>query len=73
MIQDDDVFNAALVSFGTMGVVYAYTFEVTDAFYVKEERTSCYLEDLTLEKVNEVFRLIDEGALQWFVDKSNDI
>jgi L-gulono-1,4-lactone dehydrogenase len=38
--QDDEWFNAVLVAMGCMGVIYSFTMEVTDAFSVKELRTS---------------------------------
>jgi len=38
--QDDEWFHAALVAMGCMGVIYSFTMEVTDAFSVKELRTS---------------------------------
>ena len=38
--QDEEWFHAALVAMGCMGVIYSFTMEVTDAFSVKELRTS---------------------------------
>jgi FAD/FMN-containing dehydrogenase len=36
--QDDDVFDAAVVGLGSMGVVYAATLAVTDAYWLTEVR-----------------------------------
>jgi FAD/FMN-containing dehydrogenase len=39
LVQDDEVFDAAVVGMGCMGVLYAVTLEVRDAFWLKEVRT----------------------------------
>lgn len=36
LIQDDDVFHSVVVGYGCMGIVYACTLEVRDAFWLKE-------------------------------------
>jgi L-gulono-1,4-lactone dehydrogenase len=46
--QDDDWFRAVLIAMGCMGIIYSYTMEVTDAFSIKELRTST-----TWEKVRD--------------------
>lgn len=38
LIQDDDIFYSALVSFGAMGIIYAINFEVVPEFLIKETR-----------------------------------
>jgi len=38
LVQDDDVFNAAVVSFGTFGVVTALTLKVVKKFWLRETR-----------------------------------
>ncbi|MFT5458897.1 MAG: hypothetical protein ACI9K2_005407, partial [Myxococcota bacterium] len=38
LVQDDDAFNAVLVSMGTTGVVYAVTVQLVPGFYLQEER-----------------------------------
>jgi hypothetical protein len=38
--QNDDLFYAMVVSFGCMGIVYAYTLKVRDEYWLKEE-TEC--------------------------------
>ena len=38
LIQDDDVFNAARVAIGSMGVVYAVTLQVDQKFWLREVR-----------------------------------
>jgi len=37
LIQDDDVFRSVVVGYGCLGVVYAYTMEVTDNYWLREE------------------------------------
>lgn len=37
LIQDDDIFRSVVVGYGSMGVVYAYTLEVIDNYWLKEE------------------------------------
>lgn len=39
LVQDDEVFRAVLVGIGAMGVVYAYTLAVREAFWLREVRT----------------------------------
>jgi L-gulono-1,4-lactone dehydrogenase len=39
LVQDDEVFNAAVVGMGCMGVLYAVTLEVREAFWLREVRT----------------------------------
>ncbi len=38
LIQDDKVFNTAIVSMGSMGLVYSCIIEVRDAYFLYEER-----------------------------------
>jgi FAD/FMN-containing dehydrogenase len=40
LIQNDDYFYAGLINMGTIGVVHSYVLEVTDAFHMKEVRTT---------------------------------
>jgi hypothetical protein len=37
LIQDDDIFRSVVVGYGCLGVVYAYTMEVTDDYWLREE------------------------------------
>ncbi|XP_063442435.1 L-gulono-1,4-lactone dehydrogenase-like [Mytilus trossulus] len=39
LIQDDNIFHAALVNIGGMGTVYSYTFRTVNAFFLTENRT----------------------------------
>ena len=36
IIYDDDIFNSAVVCFGTMGIIYSYVLEVEPMYYLKE-------------------------------------
>jgi len=38
LVQDDDLFNAALVCFGTMGIIASLVVEVEPLYYLKEEK-----------------------------------
>ena len=38
LIQNDDVFNSALVSGGSFGIVYSYHLELQVAYFVKSKR-----------------------------------
>lgn len=37
LIQDDELFHSVVVGYGCMGVVYAYTLQVVDNYWLKEE------------------------------------
>ena len=50
LIQDDDVFNCALVSVGLYGVIYSFYFELEDAFFVNEIKYVTTMEDLKNDK-----------------------
>ncbi len=39
LVQDDEVFAAAVIGMGCLGVLYAVTLEVRDAFWLREVRT----------------------------------
>lgn len=39
LIQNDDLFHSVVVGYGCMGIVYAYTLKVRDAFWLREETT----------------------------------
>jgi hypothetical protein len=39
LIQDDDIFHSVVVGYGCMGVVYAYTLNVRDKYWLKEDST----------------------------------
>ena len=38
LIQDDEVFNSAVVSMGCFGIIYAYILEVLPMYYLREEK-----------------------------------
>ncbi len=38
LIKDDDLFNSALVSFGTMGIIYSLVVEAEPLFYLQETK-----------------------------------
>lgn len=37
LIQNDDLFHSVVVGYGCMGIVYAYTLEVRESYWLKEE------------------------------------
>lgn len=39
LIQNDDLFHSVVVGYGCMGIVYAYTLKVRDAFWLREKTT----------------------------------
>ena len=39
LIQDDDLFHSVVVGYGSMGIVYAYTIECQDPYWLREEGT----------------------------------
>lgn len=41
LVQNDDDFNAVLVSLGCMGIIYSYILEVTEMYWLKESKTMC--------------------------------
>lgn len=47
LVQDDDVFNAMKVSFGSMGIVYSYVLKVFDKYWITENREITTWEDIT--------------------------
>jgi FAD binding domain/D-arabinono-1,4-lactone oxidase len=73
--QSDDLFHAMVVSFGCMGIVYAYTLRVRDEYWLKEE-TECVEWPLlssrlgattTLPGVGPVPTLADSARHVWFM------
>lgn len=46
LIQDDDTFYSAVVSFGTIGLVYSLTLEVTDEYWLKEDNRAIEWNDV---------------------------
>ena len=40
LIQDDDLFNAVVVGYGSLGIVYSYTLELRQPYWLREENTS---------------------------------
>ena len=65
LVQDDDVFDAAVVGMGCMGVLYAVTLHVRDAFWLKEVRTMSTWE---AERERLDARLAEEEHLELFVN-----
>jgi hypothetical protein len=39
LIQDDDIFYSTVVGYGSMGIVYAYTFELRKDYWLREKNT----------------------------------
>ncbi|MDQ3565577.1 MAG: FAD-binding protein [Pseudomonadota bacterium] len=46
LIQDDDTFSSAVVSFGSIGLVYSLTLEVTDEYWLKEDNRAIEWNDV---------------------------
>jgi L-gulono-1,4-lactone dehydrogenase len=46
LVQEDETFNAALISMGTMGVVRSYVLELTAKFHMNEVRTASNISEL---------------------------
>ncbi|MDN5202465.1 FAD-binding protein [Fulvivirgaceae bacterium BMA10] len=38
LIQDDDIFNSAVVCFGVMGIIFSYVLEVDKMYYLSEKK-----------------------------------
>jgi hypothetical protein len=73
--QNDDLFYAMVVSFGCMGIVYAYTLKVPDEYWLKEEtgciewpRLSAQLSSTTtIPGVGTVPTVADSARHVWFM------
>ncbi|MCB0429667.1 MAG: FAD-binding protein [Flavobacteriales bacterium] len=55
LVQNDDVFHSALVGFGGFGLIYSYTIETRDMYYIREDRV--------LRKWAEVKAAILDGSI----------
>lgn len=40
LVQDDDLFNAVVVGYGSLGIAYSYTLELQQPYWLREENTS---------------------------------
>ncbi len=40
LIQDDDLFDSVVVGYGSLGIVYSYTLELQQPYWLREENTS---------------------------------
>lgn len=49
LIQNDDLFHSVVVGYGCMGIVYAYTLRVRDAYWLEEDTTLMDWESLRTE------------------------
>lgn len=49
LIQDDDLFHSVVVGYGSMGIVYGYTIECREAFWLHEEMTVTHWNDVNPE------------------------
>ena len=66
LIQDDATFNAALISVGTFGVIFAVVMEVVGNFYLREMRTKISLTQLKeLLRGGNIYHLMDVEAPAW--------
>lgn len=46
LVQNDDDFNAVLVSLGCMGIICSYILEVAEMYWLKENKTMCKWSDI---------------------------
>ncbi|MCB9234440.1 MAG: hypothetical protein H6581_22490 [Bacteroidia bacterium] len=46
LIQDDEVFHAAICNMGTFGIIYSFTIEVMQKYYLRETREMTNLESV---------------------------
>ena len=60
LLQDDHIFHSVTVSMGMMGVIYSAIIEVTDAYYLTENRTKLSWGDLK-KKIPKLFAEEEEG------------
>eukprot|EP01083_Nonionella_stella_P086351 239896_1 len=66
LIQDDDTFNCALVSVGTYGIVYAYYFELQDAFFIRELKFVTTWDDFKKNKYDKyVAEMMENKISAW--------
>jgi len=72
LVQDDETFNAALISMGTMGVVRTYVLKLTPKFHLKEVRTASTVTELK-EKVKEgkIYGLAGVEGVPSEIEKQN--
>ena len=56
LLQDDEVFRTARISYGTMGVAFSYLIEVAPRYYLEEKRVP-----VPLSTVREEMRAVIEG------------
>ena len=64
--QDDNLFDAALVSVGMFGVVHSYVVRVSPAFHLRERRSLMKATELiALLRGGNIYRLMDVEAPSW--------
>ena len=49
LIQDDDIFYSAVLSFGSMGIIYSLVIEVEQLYYLRETKLQTTWEELKKE------------------------
>lgn len=52
LIQDDRIFYSSVLSFGTMGIAYAYTLKAVPAFWLRESLRMEFWNDLSADLLN---------------------
>ncbi len=65
LIQDDDVFHSVVVGYGCMGVVYAYTMEVIDNYWLREETEIMSWSSLTAELSDDAGDVTEESVTEF--------
>ena len=65
LIQDEDVFHAAVVGYGCMGIAYAYTLDVRDCYWLEESSH--------LEQWSSLSRKLSSDSVAEFVGRSRHL
>jgi len=63
LVQDDNWFNAIVVSMGTLGLIYSLVIEVEPCFWLQEVRTATTWEDVQNELLSLLYRKSDHYEL----------
>lgn len=64
LIRDDEIFNSAIVSFGTFGIVFSYVLEVDEMFYFSEKKVVKAWNEVRVQLEQNVFSQHDSVFIQ---------